>query len=233
MLKNKKNMTNLPILHIGSDVVFTIAVRDIFATPVDAIVNPANKGLSHGGGLAEIISRMAGRALDDECDTLIARDGILETSDAVITTAGQLNFNAVIHAVGPRMGSGNELEKLEQAIQNVLQLAERVSQDKDTAYQINSVAFPMISTGVYCVPKPVCAQAFANVMKAYIQAPTEGKLKNVWLCVGLDDFDLFTQHFKDDKQLDVQATQQTTIPEIDLSDDALITGDSEIDDWFH
>ena len=226
-------MINLPILHIGSDVVFTIAVRDIFAAPVDAIVNPANKGLSHGGGLAEIISRMAGRELDDECDAIIARDGILETSDAVITTAGQLNFNAVIHAVGPRMGCGNELEKLEKAIQNVLRVAELANQDTDSAYQINSVAFPMISTGVYCVPKPVCAQAFANVMKSYMQAPTEHTLKSVWLCVGLDDFDLFTRHFSTDRQRVVQTSQQNDIPEIDLSDEEHSAGSSDIDDWFH
>jgi len=224
-------MSDLPQLQIGDGVVFTIAVRDIFATPVDAIVNPANTGLSHGGGLAEIISRMAGSALDKECDALIEREGILETSDAVITTAGLLDFNAVIHAAGPIMGCGDELGKLEQTISNVLVVAEQANQQ--ALYQISSVAFPMISTGVYCVPKQICAQAFANVMKRYMRAEIENKISNVWLCVGLDDFEIFAQYF-DAEPRALKKISDDNVAEFDLSEQALSnSNNSDIDDWFN
>ncbi len=226
IIENTEIMSDLPLLQVGDDVVFTIAVRDIFATPVDAIVNPANTGLSHGGGLAEIISRMAGDTLDNECDALIERDGVLETSDVVITTAGLLDFNAVIHAVGPIMGSGRELEKLEQTIQNVLIVAEQSN--------LSSVAFPMVSTGVYCVPKLICAQAFANVMKRYIHLDSENRVKRVWLCVGLDDFELFAQYFDAEPRASKQSHNKNNIAEFELSEEELSKGDnSDIDDWFN
>jgi len=221
-------MSELPLLQVGDDVVFTIAVRDIFATPVDAIVNPANTGLSHGGGLAEIISRMAGEALDNACDALIEQNGVLQTSDAVITTAGLLDFKAVIHTVGPIMGQGSELEKLQLAIDNALHVAEQATP------QIKSVAFPMISTGVYCVPKSICAQAFANSLKKYMHSEADNKIKNIWLCVGLDDFDMFASHFDSEVRAIKDSDTKSDIAEFDLSEEALAAGkDKEIDDWFH
>lgn len=227
-------MSDLPLLRVGDEAVFTIAVRDIFATPVDAIVNPANAGLSHGGGLAEIISRMAGDALDKECDAWIEHHGVLETSDAVITTAGLLDFKAVIHAVGPRMGCGDELQKLQQTIVNVLLAAEETHTNASDSTVITSVAFPMISTGVYCVPKEVCAQAFANVMKEYIHSSSENKIKTIWLCVGLDDFEVFADHFEAERQTASNDSEQTGIAEVKLDESDLSTGDnSDIDDWFH
>ncbi len=228
-------MPELPILRVGDKVTFTIAVRDIFATPVDVIVNPANKGLSHGGGLAEIISRMAGDRLDKECDALVEREGVLATSDAVITTAGLLDFAAVIHAVGPVMGSGNELEKLEHTIQNVLTIAEQANQDDNNPVSINSVAFPMISTGVYCVPKEICALAFANVMKRYLHSNDENRIKDIWLCVGMDDFDVFAGYFDTEPRAAKQALLETDdAVAIEINEEELLKDDNkDIDDWFH
>jgi len=221
-------MSDLPLLQVGDDVVFTIAVRDIFATPVDAIVNPANTGLSHGGGLAEVISKMAGSALDDECDALIEKNGVLETSDAVVTTAGLLDFKAVIHAVGPIMGQGHELAKLQLTIQNVLDVASEANPP------ITSVAFPMISTGVYCVPKPICAQAFANAVKHYMHSESDKKVKNIWLCVGLDDFELFAQHFSAEIRTSKQDINESDVAEFELNEEELSEGNnSDIDDWFN
>ena len=86
----------LPQITLADKAGFTLAVRDLFSTPVDAIVNPANSGLSHGAGLAGEISLIAGQALDDECDEIIARQGMLQTGSAVVTTAGLMTFSAVI-----------------------------------------------------------------------------------------------------------------------------------------
>jgi len=81
---------------------------DLLKEPVDAIVNAANGRLAHGGGVAGIISRAAGPALQAECDRLVAAGGPLAAGSAVVTGAGALPFKGVIHAVGPRYGEGDE-----------------------------------------------------------------------------------------------------------------------------
>lgn len=56
-------------------VTLSVGVRDLLGAPVDAIVNPANSGLSHGAGLAAIISNEAGHELDERCDQIIRKIG--------------------------------------------------------------------------------------------------------------------------------------------------------------
>ena len=95
-----------------------LVVGDLLAEPVDAIVNAANSRLAHGGGVAAAISRAAGQALDDESRAHVLEHGPIPTGEAVVTTAGRLELEGVIHAVGPRLGDGDEEEKLTQAIAN-------------------------------------------------------------------------------------------------------------------
>jgi hypothetical protein len=86
---------------------FQVVRGDLLKEPVEAIVNAANGHLTHGGGIAGIISRAAGPALQAESDALVAARGPLPTGSAVVTTAGALPFKGVIHAVGPRYGEGD------------------------------------------------------------------------------------------------------------------------------
>ena len=81
---------------------------NLLEEPVDAIVNAANGRLAHGGGVAGIISRAAGPALQEESDSIVRHRGPVPTGSAVVTTAGKLPFKGVIHAVGPRYGEGDE-----------------------------------------------------------------------------------------------------------------------------
>ena len=229
----------LPLITLGDEVGFTLAVRDLFSTPVDAIVNPANSGLSHGGGLAGQISLVAGQALDDECDAIIAEQGMLQTGTAVITTAGQMNFAAVVHAIGPRMGSGNEQLLLERTLTSCLQAAEHSTQQAlsgEGGRLIRSIAFPAISTGSYGIPKQVCAQAFSNLMQDYIRSggETEYGIRDIWLCVGKDEFETFATPL-DLTLLRVSAEEkkEIVVGEISLdSDDIAALEDDSIDDWF-
>src|SRR5512143_2102970 len=92
---------------------------DLTERDVDAIVNAANSHLQHGGGVAGAIVRKGGRIIQDESD----RIGYVPVGSAAVTTAGALKARNVIHAVGPRMGEGNEHEKLKQAVRSVLALA--------------------------------------------------------------------------------------------------------------
>jgi len=96
---------------------------DLLREPVDAIVNAANGRLAHGGGVAGIISRAAGPALQEESDRLVREHGPYPTGTAVVTTAGELPFKGVIHAVGPRFGEGDEEKKLIAALSSAFDAA--------------------------------------------------------------------------------------------------------------
>ena len=100
-----------------------VGVRDLLGAPVDAIVNPANSGLSHGAGLASIISEAAGDIVEEDCERIIKKIGKIPETIAVPTRAGNLPYKGIIHAVGPRMGDGDELNKLKQTISNSLIIA--------------------------------------------------------------------------------------------------------------
>ncbi len=77
-----------------------LEVADLLAAPVDVIVNAANGMLLHGGGVAGQIQQRAGERLKMESQQLIREYGALESGMAVYTSAGELSYKAVIHAVG-------------------------------------------------------------------------------------------------------------------------------------
>ena len=141
---------------------------NLLEEPVDAIVNAANGHLAHGGGVAGIISRAAGPQLQAQSDSLVLKSGPFPTGSAVATTAGKLPFKAVIHAVGPRYGEGDEEEKLVRALTRAFALA------ADNGW--TSVAFPAVSAGIFAVPLDICA-------RAYLKAAGSAKLRKVRLCL--------------------------------------------------
>ena len=145
-----------------------MARGDLLKEPVEAIVNAANGHLAYGGGVAGIISRAAGPALQAESDALIAARGPFQAGSAVVTTAGDLPFKGVIHAVGPRYGEGDEENKLFDALSSAFRLA------SDRGW--SSVSFPAVSSGIFAVPLDICA-------RAYLRAARASPLRNVRLCL--------------------------------------------------
>ncbi len=131
---------------------------DLLDEPVDAIVNAANGHLAHGGGVAAIISRAAGPALQRESDLLVEKHGAFPTGAAVVTTAGKLPFKGVIHAVGPRQGEGDEEAKLFLALVTAFARARE--------HHWESVSFPAVSSGIFAVPLDVCARTYLKAMRA-------------------------------------------------------------------
>lgn len=117
---------------------------DITDQPVDAIVNAANSRLAGGGGVDGAIHRRGGPEIMRETDEKYPEG--CRTGSAVISTAGDLPAQVVIHAVGPVYGGGQkgEAELLASAHRTCLELA--------VENQCESIAFPALSTGAYRYP---------------------------------------------------------------------------------
>lgn len=129
---------------------------DITKLAVDGMVNAANAALRGGGGVDGAIHRAGGPAIMQECRQI---KGGCPTGSAVSTTAGNLNAQRVIHAVGPvwQGGRKKEADLLGSAYSAALAIAEEE--------KLTSLAFPSISTGVYGYPiEQACAVALAAVL---------------------------------------------------------------------
>jgi O-acetyl-ADP-ribose deacetylase (regulator of RNase III) len=135
---------------------------DITKIKADAIVNAANSSLMGGGGVDGAIHRAGGAAILEECKKIAAKQGGCKTGEAVITTAGNLPANYVIHTVGPVWNGGhnNEKEKLANCYFNSLRLA--------VEHQCKTIAFPNISTGVYRFPKEEAARIAVESIKEFL-----------------------------------------------------------------
>lgn len=137
---------------------------DITRQPVAAIVNAANSSLLGGGGVDGAIHRAGGPQVLEECRQIRARQGGCKTGEAVITTGGRLPAGHVIHTVGPVWNGGHkgEPELLASCYRNSLRLA--------TEKELDSVAFPGISTGIYGYPKPDAAAVAVREVRQWLGA---------------------------------------------------------------
>ena len=130
---------------------------DITNQAVDAIVNPANTDLTLEGGVAAVIRRKGGRAIEEDCE----RIGPIRLGEAAVTTGGNLRAFYVIHAASMPPGGKATEESLRLATHNsLLRVEERA---------FKSVAFPAIGTGAAGFPVERCARIMLKTILEHIK----------------------------------------------------------------
>ena len=182
---NKKSMQFL-----FGDRELILNVSDLLSAPVDVIVNPANGGLSHGGGVAGQIAHQGGDVIQTESDLFIKEHGMLESGMVAFTSAGYLPFDAVLHAVGPKMGEGDEQRKIQLAVSRSLQLCDM--------HDWKSVAFPAISSGIFGVPIDISARAFFRAITSYWDARIDASPEKIIICLTEEKFRPFLDAFREE-----------------------------------
>ncbi len=148
-----------------------VVVGDITREAVDAVVNAANSTLLGGGGVDGAIHDAGGPAILAACRELrrTSYPEGLPTGEAAITTGGDLGVRFVIHTVGPVYGvpesAGREAELLANCYRHALQLA--------AAHELETVAFPAISTGAYGYPRHEAAIVASRAIKSFLLGGNE------------------------------------------------------------
>lgn len=165
--------------------ILRLVSEDLTERDVDAIVNAANGHLQHGGGVAGAIVRKGGRVIQEESD----RIGFVPVGGAAMTSGGKLRARHVIHAVGPRMGEGDEDAKLRKAIASVLALAVEKG--------LISISVPAISAGIFGFPKDRCATILVGETAAFLRKRPETALQLVEFCIfGQEALGFFEKEFE-------------------------------------
>jgi len=161
---------------------------DITEMQTEVIVNAANAQLILGGGVAGAIRTKGGPTIQKECNKI----GGTFVGWAVITIGGNLKAQYVIHAVGPRMGEGDEDRKLKNATLNSLKLADEKN--------LKSSSFPAVSAGIFGFPIGRCAGIMLRTAMDYLKGQT-GLERVVFCLFGRDSYQVF------EKQLSKEISQ--------------------------
>ncbi|XP_029530094.1 protein mono-ADP-ribosyltransferase PARP14-like [Oncorhynchus nerka] len=147
--------------HLQGGLQVVVFQGDITKERADALVNAANEYLDHAGGVAAALSRAGGHEVQQASRDLVRQIGRVPTGTVVETTGGNLPCKMLLHAVGPVGGriGGNERRLLEKTVKAVLDLAETL--------ELQTLAMPCISSGLFGVPLKVCSEAIVSALRDF------------------------------------------------------------------
>lgn len=164
--------------------IIEVVKEDITKLKVDAIVNAANNGLFGGGGVDGAIHRTGGKEIDDQCKVIRERQGGCKTGEAVITRGGNLEADYVIHTVGPVWNG--EKKGMEELLSNCYRNSLALAVENN----IETIAFPCISTGIYRFPKNLAAETAVSAMVDFLKNNTTIK-KIILVCFEEESFEIY------------------------------------------
>jgi len=161
----------------------SLMIGDITDLEIDSFVFYAQNNLALGSGFGTAISVRGGPSIQEELNALAPVD----TTGVVISSAGNMKAQHIIHAVGPKFQEENLQQKLKTTIQNSLKAAEEKG--------ITRVAFPPMGAGFYGVPLPLSADITLNTIKEFLSNGT--KIEEVVVCLmGSRDYKPFQEKLK-------------------------------------
>ncbi|XP_044525986.1 protein mono-ADP-ribosyltransferase PARP14-like [Gracilinanus agilis] len=152
---------------LESGILLTVQEGDLTQFSADVVVNAANEDLNHCGGLAAALSEAAGPELQRECNQIVQEQGKISPGSAVVSGAGQLPYQQVIHAVGSpwrKEHAQSCVQLLKNAITTSLSIAE--------FHEHRSIAIPALGSGIFGFPSKDCAEAIILAIKARFQNPS-------------------------------------------------------------
>lgn len=168
--------------------VLALVQGDLTQATLEVIVNAANPHLVHGGGLAAAIARRGGPRIQKESDDWVRKNGPAAPGHPALTGSGDLPCRAVIHAVGPVWGEGDEDRKLALAVRSSLDLA--------AVHGFTSLGLPAISTGTYGFPLERAAPIVLDAVADHFEANPDSVLKRVELTlIDSPTLDVFQRAF--------------------------------------
>jgi len=133
---------------------------DLTEMDVDAIVNAANNDLQLGGGLAGVIRRRGGDAIQRECNEI----GSIPVGGAALTSGGKLKARHVIHAASMELGGQTTTRALRSSTAHTLRIAAENG--------LRTIAFPAIGTGIGGFPLSECAEIMLREVAQHLKGPT-------------------------------------------------------------
>jgi len=167
------------IIYLDNEKCIKIIYGDITNISVDAIVNAANKHLQHGGGVAYAIAKAAAgnanvysKISKEECIKQLGKD-FIEHGEVVVTPAMNLEkvgIKYVIHTVGPICNGKwdeDKADKLYKAYIGAMQKADEL--------KLRSIAFPLISAGIYGCPREKSLEIFKKAARDFLKTANHVK----------------------------------------------------------
>ncbi|XP_077071696.1 protein mono-ADP-ribosyltransferase PARP9 [Siphateles boraxobius] len=151
---------------LSGEVEISVWKDDLTRHKVFAVVNAANEKLKHIGGLAQALSDVGGPMVKKCSEDIIKKEGKVKTGEAVVTPAGNLPCELIIHAVGPHVPPNSSQKEVDQAatflhkaITSILQIV--------VLQNIPSVAIPALSSGLFNFPRDRCADIIVKAIKQF------------------------------------------------------------------